>query len=171
MNSTPRTAAVQLRGPSGPIWARLYRPPPGEDLQPPLLVVLSDDSEPEELARRCEQLCLRGRLVVLTCPIPPIPETPTPDRPPADPPYDGTVAVPPYDVTVAVPPYDGAVAAARAVVGWAADHAGELEADPARLYLAGSGTAAAVAVEIARLAADEGWPDLTLYDLLEGTPR
>ncbi|WP_112237340.1 alpha/beta hydrolase fold domain-containing protein [Kribbella monticola] len=168
MNPTPNTAAVQLRGPTGPIWARLYSPPPGEDPQPPLLVVLSGDYEPEELARRCEQLCLRGRLVVLACPTPPLPETspPTGTTPyaSAEPgAYQGAGDEPTA--------YDAVVAEAKAIVGWAADHAGELDADPARLLLAGSGTGAALAAEVARLAAAEGWPDLTLYDLLEGTPR
>jgi hypothetical protein len=53
------------------------------------------------------------------------------------------------------------LADARAAVGWAADHAAELDADPARLLVAGTPRAA----EVARLAADEGWPDLTLLEL------
>jgi acetyl esterase/lipase len=140
MTSTPRTAAVQLRGSTGPTWSQVYWPPPDETSPPPLLVLFSDDPEPEKLA----QLCLRSRLVVLACPTPSFPETAA---------------------------YDVAVAEAKAVVGWAADHAGELDADPYRLLLAGTGTGAALATEVARLAADEGWPDLTLLDLLEGTSR
>jgi acetyl esterase len=71
--------------------------------------------------------------------------------------------------------YDDAVADARAIVGWAADHAVDLEADPARLLITGAGEGVGVAAAVTRIAADEGWPELVLMpDListLEGTKR
>lgn len=71
-------------------------------------------------------------------------------------------------------PRQEALAEARAMVEWAADHAGELDADPSNLLIAGTGRGAELAAEVVRLAADEGWPELTLIDLhdtLEGTLR
>jgi acetyl esterase/lipase len=61
--------------------------------------------------------------------------------------------------------YAEALADAKAAVGWAADHAAELDADPARLQVAGTGAGAALAADVARQAADEGWPELTLLSL------
>ena len=52
------------------------------------------------------------------------------------------------------------VVAAHAAVTWAADHAGELGADPDRLAVVGVGSAAALAERVVELAADEGWPPL-----------
>ena len=52
------------------------------------------------------------------------------------------------------------VVAAHAALAWAADHAGELGADPDRLAVVGVGSAAAVAERVVELAADEGWPPL-----------
>ena len=46
------------------------------------------------------------------------------------------------------------------VAAWAADHAAELGADPARLIVAGHGDGARIAVAIALGARDEGWPPL-----------
>ncbi|MEV0288762.1 MULTISPECIES: alpha/beta hydrolase fold domain-containing protein [unclassified Kribbella] len=137
--TTVRSAAVQLRGSSGPIWARVYWPP-ASGTSPPLLVFLPGAGDPDP---ECRQLCRRGGLVILAGPT--------------------------------SPQYDEAVADAKAIVGWAADHAVELQADPARLLITGTGDGARVAAAVTRLAADEGWPDLVLMpDLittLEGTNR
>jgi acetyl esterase len=43
---------------------------------------------------------------------------------------------------------------------WAADHAGELGADPDRLLVAGDGTGAALAAAVAGHAREQGWPPL-----------
>ena len=47
---------------------------------------------------------------------------------------------------------------ALAVLGWAADHASELDADPARLSVTGD-----LADVVARRACEEGWPPVTRY--------
>ncbi|NYE10651.1 alpha/beta hydrolase fold domain-containing protein [Actinomadura citrea] len=54
----------------------------------------------------------------------------------------------------------GALDDAAAALGWAADHAAELGAAPARLVVAGRGAGAAIAAGLALLARDEGWPPL-----------
>ena len=51
------------------------------------------------------------------------------------------------------------------VAAWAADHAAELGADPARLIVAGHGDGARIAVAIALGARDEGWPPLAHHVL------
>jgi acetyl esterase len=53
---------------------------------------------------------------------------------------------------------------------WAADHAGELGADPDRLYLAGAGRGAELAAAVAAHAREQGWPPLVhlaVDDLLD----
>jgi acetyl esterase len=49
---------------------------------------------------------------------------------------------------------------AHATLSWAADHAGELGADPDRLAVVGVGSGAALAERVVELATDEGWPPL-----------
>jgi hypothetical protein len=49
---------------------------------------------------------------------------------------------------------------AHAALTWAADHAGDLGADPDRLAVVGVGSGAALAERVIELAADEGWPPL-----------
>ena len=124
---TTRTAAIQLRGGAGLIWAQVYWPAATRE-RPPLLVLLGEASDAV-----CRQVCRRCGVVVLAA--------------------------------AATTSYDGALADARATVGWAADHAAELDADPARLLVAGTGRGTALAVDVARLAADEGWPELSLLSL------
>ena len=47
---------------------------------------------------------------------------------------------------------------ASAVLGWAADHASELDADPDRLVVAGDGAGAALAAAVTLHARDQWWP-------------
>ena len=58
------------------------------------------------------------------------------------------------------------VSATHAAVSWAADHAGELGADPARIAVVGDRAGAALAERVAELAVDEGWPPLRHVALL-----
>lgn len=138
-----RSAAVQVRGDAGLIWARIYWPRLTGTAPPPLLVYFPGDTEAAELDAQCRQLCRRGGLVVLAGP----PRT----------------------------QYELAVVDAKAIVGWAADHATELEADPARLLIAGTGTGAELAAAVSRIADEEGWPELVLltdlHTTLEGISR
>jgi acetyl esterase/lipase len=55
---------------------------------------------------------------------------------------------------------------AIAVLEWAADHAAELGADPARLLVAGAGTGGDLAAAVALYARDQGWPVLTRQILI-----
>jgi len=55
---------------------------------------------------------------------------------------------------------------AHAALTWAADHAGDLGADPDRLAVVGVGSGAALAERVAELAADEGWPPLRQVALI-----
>ncbi len=131
----PHTAAVQLRGGEGPIWASLYSPrlATAGMASPPLLVFFPSDVDSGEIDVQCRQICLRHGLVVLA-----------------------------HSVSTV---YEHALATAREMVGWAADHAAELAADPNRLFVAGTGVGADLAADVTRLAAEEGWPELTLLDL------
>lgn len=126
-----RTAAVQIRGATGPLWANIYWPPGGS--APPLLVYFTSDSITE-----LRTLCLSKSLIVLAAPA------------------------------------QYGLPAAKAIVGWAADHASELEADPDRLLIAGTGDGAELAIAVFRIAEQEGWPELTLLtdvNPLEGIDR
>jgi alpha/beta hydrolase fold len=55
---------------------------------------------------------------------------------------------------------------AHAALTWAADHAGDLGADPDRLAVVGVGAGAALAERVVELAADEGWPPLRQVALI-----
>jgi pimeloyl-ACP methyl ester carboxylesterase len=57
----------------------------------------------------------------------------------------------------------GDPADAVAVVEWAAEHAAELDADPARLLVGGECSGAALAAAVARHARHNGWPPLRLF--------
>jgi acetyl esterase/lipase len=52
------------------------------------------------------------------------------------------------------------VAAGLAVVGWAADHAADLAADPARIVVVGDGAGADLATRVAARAGADGWPPI-----------
>jgi hypothetical protein len=58
---------------------------------------------------------------------------------------------------------------AVSVTGWAADHAGELGADPDRLVVGGSGPDAWTAAVVAGRARDDGWPALRAQVLIAPT--
>ncbi len=134
-----RSAAVQLRGATGPIWARIYWPDRSGARTPPLLVFFpgSDSDDPDQ---ECRELCRRGGLVILAGPT--------------------------------ATDHDQALADARAIVGWAADHAAELEAAPARLLISGRGDGLALAVQVSQIAVQEGWPELLLLtDLITTLER
>lgn len=47
---------------------------------------------------------------------------------------------------------------ATSVLGWAADHARELDADPGALLVAGAGPGTALARDVTRRARESGWP-------------
>jgi hypothetical protein len=57
-------------------------------------------------------------------------------------------------------------AEAHAALCWAADHAGQLGADAARIALVGDQAGAALAERVATLAGEEGWPPLRHVALL-----
>jgi acetyl esterase len=73
-------------------------------------------------------------------------------------------------VVVHATPYDAATTAfddASAVLGWSADHAGELDADPDRLVVAGHAGGAALAAAVALHARDQWWPAVAGQLLIE----
>jgi acetyl esterase/lipase len=117
-----RVASVQLRGPSGPVRARVCWPASTTDR--PALLVFFPAGGVEDADGRCTALCSRGGAVVLCV----------------------------FAVT-----RQEAIAA----VEWAADHAAELDADPARLLVAGDGTGDDLAAAVAAHARVERWPELT----------
>ncbi len=56
------------------------------------------------------------------------------------------------------------------VLDWAADHAAELGADPARLLIGGEGAGAAVAAAVARQAQARRWPPVARQVLVNTSP-
>ena len=102
--------------------------PAEEDLPPALLIFFSDAER--DATSLCRALCAHAGVVVLAV---------APRSVPADP---------------ASTAFDDATT----VLGWAADHAAELDADPARLVVAGQGAGAALAAATALHARDEWWP-------------
>lgn len=56
---------------------------------------------------------------------------------------------------------------ASAVLGWAADHADELDADPGRLVVAGHGGGAALAAAVTLHARDQWWPAISRQLLIQ----
>ncbi|MGH9231630.1 MAG: alpha/beta hydrolase fold domain-containing protein, partial [Acidimicrobiales bacterium] len=130
-----RVADVQLRGPTGPLAARAYWPPPREPVNPPALLVLlpGDGSGAGGLDRAdalCRGVCAQVGVVVLSVP--------------------GRSAIP--------GPRPIALEDSTAAVRWAADHAPELGADRRRLLVAGTGIGGELAAAVARQAGDDGWP-------------
>lgn len=133
--TAPHIAAVQLRGGGGPIWASLYSPPSAN----------SGTADPPLLVFFASdsdtgEIDAQCRQICVRC---------------------GLVILARSMSTE----YEQALTTAREMAGWAADHAAELEADPDRLFVAGTGVGADLATEVTRLAAEEGWPVLALLDL------
>jgi acetyl esterase/lipase len=134
-----RVAELQLRGPAGPLPARVCWPVPSPGAAPPPLLVFhpGDPTPADDDGALCRGLCAHAGFVVLW--------------------------------TTAPATLDGAAAA----TAWAADHAAELDADPARLLVGGRGAGAGRAAHVAVAAREEGWPVLTrqLLVLPEDTPE
>ena len=61
-------------------------------------------------------------------------------------------------LTVLSVPAGAGVQDAATALEWAADHAAELDADPARLLVAGEGLGAGLAAAVCLHARDQGWP-------------
>jgi acetyl esterase len=138
MTATPvvrRVAGVRLRGPAGPLAARVYWPDRGHGGPDPALLVFFHASgfgygSMDSADAFCRGLCSRAGVVVLSASYRP---------------------APPH-------PYPAAFDDAKAAVEWVADHAAELDADPARLLVAGEGAGGNLAAAVALHARDRGWP-------------
>jgi acetyl esterase len=132
-----RIADVQLRGPGGRLAARAYWPAPRGAMAPPALLVLLPGGDAEgDTFGTVDALC-RGACADI-----------------------GVMVLSLTYRSSAPAPRAAAFEDSMAAVHWAADHAAELGADPARLLLAGAGTGARLAAAIARQALEDGWPAL-----------
>jgi len=127
---TGRVADLQLRGANGPLRARVCWPGRArdEDAAPPLMLAFK--TRGDDADGLCRALAEAAGVVVLA----------TGWR---------------FDANE---PSSSAFYEARAVLEWAADHGGELDADPARLIVAGEGPGAALAAGVALHARDDWWP-------------
>ncbi len=130
-----RIADVQLRGPDGRVAARAYWPAPHDDETAPALLVLLPGYDAgagglDTADALCRGACADIGVVVLSL----------------------TYRPAPPDARAA------ALEDSTAAVHWAADHAGELGADPGQLLLAGTGIGGGLAAAVARRARDDGWP-------------
>ena len=124
-----RVADLRLRGPAGSTPVRV-RWPRSAAPAPPLVVLLPDVAAADGVERADDELAheLCARVGTVVLCIPWAPRRP------------------------------GALDRADAVLVWAADHGGELGADPGRLVVAGRGAGAAAAAVLALRARDRGWP-------------
>ena len=133
---------MRLRGPAGPLAARIYWPERRSGGVPALLVFFHASGfvagSLDTAEALCRALCSRTGVVVLSVT------------------YRTT---PPH-------PYPAAFRDATAAVDWVADHAGELAADPARLLVAGEGAGGNLAAAVALHARDHGWPSPTRQVLI-----
>ena len=138
-------ADVQLRGRAGPLATRVHWPPRTTPPPRPALLVFLPGAGAEPCARAlddadalCCSLCRHAGVVVLA------------------------VSPRPASAGVAAAALEDGITA----TAWAADHAGELGADPRRLAVAGEGRGAGVAAAVALQARDAGWPALTRQVLI-----
>jgi acetyl esterase len=134
-HSIGRVAELRLGAAGGPPAVRVRWPAaPGSRGPAPLIVLLCDPGPANGVQpaddRLADELCSRVGAVVLC-----VPWAASDDDAPRP-----------------------ALARAEAALGWSADHAGELAADPDRLVLAGRGAGAAAAAVLALRAFERGWP-------------
>jgi len=125
-----RVADLTLRGWSGAVRGQVTWPSgaAGAAEPPPLLLCFPDAGD--RTGRLARALCAAGDVVVL-------------------------------EIGLRTPPHEPSPAAfhdAVAALEWAADHGAELDADPARLAVAGDRTGGAVAGAMALHARDNWWP-------------
>jgi acetyl esterase/lipase len=136
-----RFADLRLRGPSGRLRARLQWPAPADERSDPaLLVFFHSLREPHSLGCAADPL-LRGLCS-----------------------HAGVLVLAPACQTTAG---DLRFRDAILVLEWAADHAAELGADPARLLVAGVAAGGDLAAAVALHARDQGWPALTWQILID----
>jgi acetyl esterase len=136
------TEDLIIRGPAGPMPARLYRPPATGDRPPPILVwlhgggfVLGDLETADSMAR---QLCAQAGVLVVSVDYPLAPEHPFPAAPEAC-----------YEAT-----------------RWVADRAADLGGDRARVAVGGDSAGGNLAAVTALLARDRGGPALAFQLLV-----
>jgi len=138
-----RGADLRLRSSTGPTRTQVWWPvlsEPGE--ADGLLLFLVDSRLGEHSVGWLRELASRARIVIVAAPC-------ATDR-------DGVVCWSVPDATTALE--------------WAADNAGQLEADPARLLIGGNGLGADLATAVAAHAAAAGWPLLERRILLPTEP-
>jgi hypothetical protein len=140
--TTSTTAEVHLRTATERVRARVLWPAPIRSGPPrPLVVLFADTSAlPDGPGVRPEPVA-RAREICVAL---------------------GVVVV---VVAVAV----DAVALGLMVIGWAADHAAGLAADPTRLVVVGAGAGAAVAALVAARAGADGWPPIERLVVIDAT--
>src|SRR6266545_4392984 len=133
-------ADLRLRGASGWLRARLYWPAPADERpSPALLVLFHPMGEAHSMGHPADPL-FRGLCS-----------------------HAGVLVLAPSCQSMAGDPQ---LHDAIAVLEWAADHAAELGADPARLLVAGAGAGGDLAAAVALYARDQGWPMLTRQILI-----
>ncbi|MBF9128070.1 alpha/beta hydrolase [Plantactinospora sp. S1510] len=133
-----RAAWMRLRGPAGPLRARVHWPVRRSGGPAPALLVFFHASgfvpgSVDSAEALCRELCSRTGVVVLSA---------------------SYRTAPPH-------PYPAGFHDAANTLEWAADHATEIDADPARLLVAGEGAGGNLAAAVALHARDRGWPSLT----------
>jgi acetyl esterase/lipase len=139
-----RVAGLRLRAPSGPLHTRVWWPrSAARDSTSGLLMFFVDATvtaaPPDRVAAWLRELSSRAGFVV--------------------------VAVPCEVLAAGAPGVS--LSSAMTAVEWAAEHARELEADPDRLVVGGTGAGAALAAAAALTAQDQRWPPIARQLLIE----
>ncbi|XVQ15201.1 alpha/beta hydrolase [Spirillospora sp. CA-255316] len=136
-----RFADLRLRGASGRLRARLHWPAPADERsRPALLVFFHSMGEAQPLGHAADPLF---RSLCSEA---------------------GVLVLAPWRQTMVG---DLRLHDAIEVMEWAADHAAELGADPARLLVAGAGSGGGLAAAVASHAWNQGWPVLTRQVLID----